>query len=428
MDLKKKVLEYIDEDELVELTKGIVRFPSYPPDETPVNEYLADYMRKNGFEVEMQEVEPGRFQHLGWLRGSGEGPSMMFNGHTDIDPMTMATVESWKSMGKDPFDPFVEDGRFYGQGVGNMKGGVAAMVIAAVALKRAKIPLKGDILITPVVGELQGGVGTYHLLKHGYRTDYALVPEPSDLKIRTFTAGVIRLLINTIGKSVWIGNTHVIKPVHAVEKMCKVIKALKNIEFTYTPKPEVPDLPRMVYSSILGGVTRDYTIWRVSYTPDFCTMGCDIRTVPSMTAEGVVNDFRKVLDPIKEEDPEFEYEIELPPDTYRDPWNTTLLVRPPCDTPVDEPIVELVRKNHVEVRGEEPEGIGAGYHLGSHAGNDTGYLSEAGIISVTYGPRNKNAQTSEKLGGSFFDEQYMAVDDMLTVAKVYAMTTIDLCT
>jgi acetylornithine deacetylase len=422
MEDYSKVLDFIDEDELVDLAKKMVSFESYPPDETPLAEYLEGYLKGHGFEVEMLEVEPSRMQPMATLKGSGEGFSLTFNGHMDIDPMTLEDLETWEKVGKKPFEPTVEEGRFYGQGVGNMKGGVAAMIIAGIALKRSGIPIKGDLILAPVVGELQGGVGTDFMVKKGLITDYALVPEPSNLTIRTFTAGVIRLLINTIGKSVWVGATHVIKPVHALEKMCKVVKALKNIEFTFEPKEGVPDLPRMQVGSVVGGVTRDYTIWRASYSPDFCSIVCDIRTVPGMTAESVVNDIRKVIDPIKDEDPEFEYEIQLPPATYEDPWRTTKLVRPPCDTSVDSWIVDLVKKNHEEITEKTPL-IGAGYALGSHAGNDAGYLFEAGVEAITYGPRNKGIRGEPDMMGV-----YMLVDDMMTVAKVYALTAAEICT
>jgi acetylornithine deacetylase len=420
--MKDKVLTFIDQNELIELAKKLVSFPSYPPDETPAAEFLAKYMQDAGIETEMMEVEPGRMQPLGRLRGSEGGPSMMFNGHLDIDPMTLELEETWRKSRRDPFNAVVEDGRFYGQGIGNMKGGVAAMIIAAIAVKRAKIPLKGDLLVASVVGELQGGVGTHYLVQKKILTDYALVPEPSGLTIRLFTAGVIRLLINTIGKSVHVGSTHVRKPVHALEKMCKVVNALKDTKFTYRPKPEVPHLPRMVVGSIIGGVTRDYLLWRAAYTPDFCTIACDIRTVPGMTADSVVADIRKVLEPIKEEDPEFQYEIELPPATYRAPWKTTKLVRPPYDMPRDDPIVEIVRMNHRHVRGSDPD-IGAGYELGSHAGNDAGWLYDAGAKAITYGPRNKSRTMPDGT-----KEEYMAVDDMLTVARVYALSAVDVCT
>ena len=249
---KEKVLDFIDQGELVDLAKRMISFQSYPPDENPVMEFVAKFMQDQGMETKLMEVEPGRTQPLGTLKGTGDGQSLMFNGHLDIDPMTLEEEEAWTRSGRDPFSAVVEDGRFYGQGIGNMKGGVAAMIIGAMAVKRATIPLKGDLLVAPVVGELQGGVGTHYLVQKRILTDYALVPEPSGLTIRLFTAGVIRLLINTIGKSVHVGSTHVRKPVHALEKMCKVVNALRDIKFTFKPKAEVPHLPRMVVGSIMG--------------------------------------------------------------------------------------------------------------------------------------------------------------------------------
>src|SRR4029453_6136911 len=124
-----------------------------------------------GFESRLQEVDPGRFQTIARLPGTGGGTSLMFDGHIDIDPIP----SGWK---RDPWTPTIEGDRFYGAGIYNMKGGDAAMIMAAVAAKRAGVPLRGDVVFACVDGELQGGVGTVHLLKRGVRADWAIVPEP----------------------------------------------------------------------------------------------------------------------------------------------------------------------------------------------------------------------------------------------------------
>ncbi len=107
----------------------------------------------------------------------------MFNGHLDIDPLAM----NWKH---DPWQPTVEGDRLYGAGVMNMKGGDAAMVMAAEAIRTSGLDLPGDVVVALVVGELQGGVGTVHLLETGLRTDAAIVPEPfgTDAVVTTHAA------------------------------------------------------------------------------------------------------------------------------------------------------------------------------------------------------------------------------------------------
>ena len=82
--LREMVLECVDEFTLIELLKGILRFPSFPGEETECAEYIAYWMEERGFDTELMEVEEGRFQPVGRLRGTGEGPVLVFNGHMDI--------------------------------------------------------------------------------------------------------------------------------------------------------------------------------------------------------------------------------------------------------------------------------------------------------------------------------------------------------
>ena len=173
-DIVDRVLSQVDEQEIVELASDLIRIPSFKPDETPVANFLADFFRPRGYEVDMQEVEPGRFQAIATLRGTGGGNSLMLNGHTDINSLG----RRWT---RDPWTPTVEGDRLYGQGVQNMKGGLASIIMAAEAIRLSGVRLKGDLVVACVVGETQGGEGTYHLMQSGLRTDMAVVAEPFGL-------------------------------------------------------------------------------------------------------------------------------------------------------------------------------------------------------------------------------------------------------
>ncbi len=193
--MRELVVRSIDGTELVELAKKLIAIPSFTTEETPAARFLCGFFEENGIPTELQEVDPGRFQVIGRLKGSGAGPSLMFNGHIDIDPLVEGGTHT-------PFSPSVERDRLYGHGIFNMKGGVTAMVSAAVAVRRAGVPLKGDVIVACVVGELQGGYGTAKLLESGLRTDYAIVTEPSGASVITTThCGVVHLAINVLGFS-----------------------------------------------------------------------------------------------------------------------------------------------------------------------------------------------------------------------------------
>ena len=109
-----------------------------------------------GYAVDLQEVEPGRFQTIATLRGTGGGMRLMFNGNIDIDPLAYG----WK---RDPWTPTVEGDFLCGAGVYNMKAGVASMIAAAEALRKSGAARRGDLIVACVAGELQGGVGTVHV-------------------------------------------------------------------------------------------------------------------------------------------------------------------------------------------------------------------------------------------------------------------------
>lgn len=395
------VLEHVREAELIEWTRRLHRFPSFSGEEGEVAADLAQQLRSLGLEAELQEVELGRPNVIGRLRGTGDGPSFMFNGHLDIDPIPMGYPG-------DPWEFRREGGKLFGHGIRNMKAGVAAMVAAAGALARAGVPLRGDLIVAGVIGELQGGLGTVHHLQAGVVPDYAIVPEPTLLNIRTLHAGISQFLISTRGKACWAGSVHLYPHVNAVEKMCKVIEALRGLSFSAAPHPEIPHLPRRHIGNLIGGLTRDYVLWRPSYVPDYCTVVFEARTVPGQTVEDVLADLRRVLDPLREEDPDLVIEIEPPPAAYRPPWRG-MIGMPPLDLPKDDPLVEIVRRCHVAVLGAEPERIGF-VDPGSYAGADSGHLQRAGAHVLNYGPT-----------GHSFWEHAVEVKKLVSCARVLAL-------
>ncbi len=189
----ERVLAYVDERAIVALASDLIRIPSFKPDETPVATFLSDFFRERGYRTDVQEVEPGRLQTIATLPGTGGGKSLMLNGHTDINSLG----RRWR---RDPWTPSVEGDRLYGHGVQNMKGGLASIVMAAEAIRRSGVQLKGDLVVACVVGETQGGEGTFHLMRSGLRTDMAVVAEPFGLgNLATVHAGIVHMAIHTYG-------------------------------------------------------------------------------------------------------------------------------------------------------------------------------------------------------------------------------------
>ena len=403
------VLSQVDEQAIVNLASDLIKIPSFKTEETPVATFLADFFGDKGYKVDLQEVEPGRFQTIATLEGTGGGPSLMLNGHTDINSLT----RRWR---RDPWTPSVEGDRLYGHGVQNMKGGLASIIMAAEAVRRSGVRLKGDLVVACVVGETQGGEGTHFLMRSGLRTDMAVVAEPLGVgNLVTVHAGIVHMAIHTYGVT---GHIRQLEgTVNAVEKMTGVIDALRRVAFTYQPREDMPDLPRLNVGSVIGGLGQDYVLVEPPYIPDLCTIIVDVHFVPGQTVEGIVADIRRVLDPLQDEDPELSYAIEIPPpESFK---GRRRLVMDPLDVPRDSEIVQAVARNHQKVTGEPPKAIGAVLPY-SYTANDTCHLWNAGIPCLLYGPAVVRGSGGE-------DDSYVMISEMVQCTKVLALTALDVC-
>lgn len=386
----------IDREELIDFAKQLVLIPSFTTEETPVAEFLHSYFKRQGFESQLQEVDPGRFQTVARFPGSG-GPSLMLNGHIDIDPIPGGTKY-------DPWKPAVEGDRFYGAGIGNMKGGIASMIMAAVAARRAGVRPKGDVVLACVVGELQGGVGTVHLLRSGVRADAAIVTEPHGAgNILTKHAGVMELALHVIGRTAHISRKR--EGVNAILKMAKVVEALENLKLTGKPDSDLPGLPLLNVGSIIGGRGREVELRGPNIVPDFATVYVDVRFTQGMTPESVIEDLRRRIDALRREDPELVYEIEYPMKPERRAMREVML---PFSVPAELPLVQKLKATITTVSGKEPR-VGAVLPNG-YSGNDTSHIYAAGIPCCLYGPA----------GGYSEADRWCSVEEMLTCARVYA--------
>src|SRR5438552_4528170 len=221
-DSTRAVLKHVDAGELVDLASDLIRIPSFKTEETPVVRSLESFLRRRWYDVDLQEIEPARFQTTATLRGTGGGASLMLNGHTDINALT----RRWR---RDPWTPTLEGDRLYGHGVQNMKGGLASIIMTAEAVRRSGVRLAGDLVVACVAGETQGGEGTHYLMQSGLRTDAAVVAEPFGAdNLVTVHSGIVHMAIHTYGVTGHIGRLE--GTVNAVQKMTAVIDALSRAQ------------------------------------------------------------------------------------------------------------------------------------------------------------------------------------------------------
>jgi acetylornithine deacetylase len=405
----RAVLAQVDQEELIDLASALIRIPSFKTEETPVARFLDAFFRQRGYDVDLQDVEPGRLQTIATLRGTGGGASLMLNGHTDINALT----RRWT---RDPWTPTLEGDRLYGHGVQNMKGGLASIIMAAEAIRRSGVRLAGDLVVACVAGETQGGEGTHHLMQSGLRTDAAVVAEPFGAdNLVTVHSGIVHMAVHTYGVSGHIGRLE--GTVNAVHNMLAVVGALQNVKFRHTPRPDLPAFPRLNVGGILGGRGRDYVLVEPPYVPDVCTIIVDVHFLPGMTVDGIVADIRAALDPLTAVDPALRYEIEIPPPAYFK--GRRRLVMEPFDMPVDAPIVQAVARSYRAVTGAAPSAIGTVLPH-SYSADDTCHLWRAGIPCLLYGPGTVRGSAAE-------DDACVLVSEMEKVTRVLAVTALDVC-
>ncbi|MGH3113057.1 MAG: M20/M25/M40 family metallo-hydrolase, partial [Gaiellaceae bacterium] len=162
---------------LVDLLSDLVRIDSINPDlvagavgEGEIARFAAGWLEDAGLDVEVEEVAPGRFNVVGIARGSGGGRTLLLNAH--MDTVGVAGME-------DPFEPAVRDGRLHGRGSYDMKGGLAAIMLAGAEAARAG--LSGDVIVTAVCDEEVASVGSARVAER-FRADAAIVSEPTEMR------------------------------------------------------------------------------------------------------------------------------------------------------------------------------------------------------------------------------------------------------
>ncbi|MEM6528348.1 MAG: M20/M25/M40 family metallo-hydrolase [Chloroflexota bacterium] len=401
------VLDTFTDGEPVELAQQLIRIPSFLWQESEIGHWIANWMQARDFEVDLQEVplRDGSVTHqaIGILRGDGTGPSLMLCGHTDTSDWNgdVFRPDEWTH---DPFAADIEDGMLYGLGAINMKAGVAAILMAAEAVRRSGVPLKGDLIVACVVAETGGGVGALHLIDSGLRPDYCIVTEAGNLDVGVISVGYVQGLVRVKGEF-----KHRVPYINPIEKITKVINAF-GPSYTplaqkgnggwlrYEPHPLIPGFPAMA--------VRD-----ISHYQDTTTLQFDLRIIPGMSEESVREDMTALLDSIAADDPDFAYELVIPQSEQKPNM-------PARDaTPVNVPVVAELIAAHEQVTGQSPV-VGAGHRIGATA--DTCHFKGVGIQCVEYGPGYIPIWPMA--------DERIEVAQIITATKTLALTAAAICT
>ena len=339
-----------------ELVRRMVRIDSRNPSLVPgapgelaLATFLRDILTSWGLDAQLQEAAPGRPNVVAILRGSGGGRSLMFNGHLDIvgvDGMTHS-----------PFGADERQGRVYGRGASDMKGGVAAMCAAAARL-RGK--LKGDLVITGVVDEEWQSIGTSALIAAGVRADAAVVTEPTRLGFMPAHKGFAWLQATLHGRAAHGSRWDI--GIDAIRHAGLLLSELDRVDSEELPRRrhDLLGRPSLHASSIEGGVgLRTY--------PDRCVVRIERRTIPGETGDDALSELRAACERVRRAVPELRADVDL------------LFAQPPSDVRPDAPIAKAL----ASVMGAQ--GLDA-KPLGMSAWTDAALLNAAGVPAVCFGP------------------------------------------
>lgn len=392
MDLKR----YYDEKEVIQLTQELVRIPSHkdvPNREKEVVQYIYNFCKEKGLEVELQDVDGPRKNVLAYLKGKGNGKTLMFNGHTDTVPPYNMTI--------DPYKAEIKDGFIWGRGTSDMKGPIASMLISMLAIKRSGIKLKGDIIFTGVLGEEEQSEGTEALVKSGIKADGCIVGEPSNYEYAIGHRGLEWIEIRVKGKAAHGGVPHL-----GVNAISKAAKLILRIEEKLYPKLEEryneymgPSV--MNFGTISGGS-------QPSTVADWCSIKLDRRYVPGETVESVFKEYQDIIDELKEEDKDFDAELIRVEDNFLTLDHLYLMTDP------NEPIVLSTKKAIESVIGKEPE-------ITRRRGwTDAALLSNFGKIpTVVTGPGN--------ISYSHTKDERIEIKHLIDYVDIYGNIAIDFC-
>ncbi|MHA3964514.1 MAG: ArgE/DapE family deacylase [Candidatus Thorarchaeota archaeon SMTZ1-45] len=423
--LKNLVRNWIreNEDQLVKLIQSLVKIPSVSGDEFKIQDFVYKVLKDMKLKPEMMNpdlevlqkdvdyFETTSYSRVGYenrpnvvatLEGSGGGKSMCLTGHVDV--VSPEPLEDWT---RNPWGGEVDGDHLYGRGSGDMKAGIAAMLIAVKSVQELDIQLKGDIQIETTIEEEDGGVGGNLFLRLVRpRVDAAINPEPTYHNLGVASGGVMYFRVVVKGVPAHAATAHF--GVNAIEKMMLVVKALQDLnvkrqESTSFSIVEEAD-PRMKgHVTTINMGTISSGDWP-STVPAKAVLVTRIGWPPGETREEVQKQVEDTIATIAKND---KWLAENPPVIEWFGWYAR-----PHLLDLESPFVKLMKKNIFDVIGSEPK------FTGGSAGLDTRFFAHRNIPAVTFGPYTERIHS--------FDE-FVSIESTVKTAETIATTLIDWC-
>jgi acetylornithine deacetylase len=425
--LSERVFKKIDEnrDQIAKLVSQLVQIPSITGQEGDAQEFIKEKLSEMGLKVETFEpnvnelkdhpsfFETASYKKFGyskrpnvigiWEEGNS-GKTLILNGHIDVVPS--GPKEEWRY---DPWGGEISNGKIYGRGSGDMKGGIVAMIYAVKAIQELEIPINGKVLVESTIEEEDGGIGgALATLLRGYTGNFSINPEPSGLDFYVASAGVLYFKIRVKGRPAHAKEAH--KGVNAIDKIWLIYKALKELNeerqrrIVFPPAEECePDVKGHVTTLNIGMISGGD--WP-STVPAWAEIMCRIGWPPGESIREIES---QILDRLKEVSRRDPWLRENPPEYCTIGWRAE-----PSMVNTSDPFVSKLSDLAFKVTGRRPR------FRGGTAGLDTRFfINDFNIPSVGYGPIAHNIHGIN---------EFVELDSVIQVAKVIALAIVELLT
>lgn len=372
----------IEISQAAKLLSDLVRIESVNPElshggggEAEIAHFVAGFLQSAGLKTRIQQWAEGRANAVGVFPGDGGGKSLMFNGHLDTVGVSGMT---------EPFAARIENGLLYGRGAQDMKGGVAAALLAAATLAQQS-PLKGDVVVAAVADEEYKSLGTRALLEE-VKTDAAIVMEPTGLDVVTAHKGFVWAEIETRGRA-----AHGSRPqegMDAIAMMGRVLREIERLQEDLSAQPPHPLLGcGSVHASLISGGQE------LSSYPAECRLSVERRLLPGEGAATFERELQEIVSRLAGQDSQFSARYALG-------YSALAL-----ETARETPIVQALAACASKVTGK-PARFGA-----QSFWTDAALLTEAGIPSVLFGPGGAGLHSTA---------EYVRLEDVVVCAETLA--------